>query len=439
MGKAFTVAVTGDSVVSKRISASTEETFLSAVKIVRDADIAFTHLEGAITDYDGPEVYPAAESGWTWLGLPHYAARELKWAGFDLVSHASNHCMDYSYGGLLNTWKAMDEADLCHAGTGKNLGEAREPSYLDTEHGRVALISMSSTFSGWARAGEARRDMKGRPGVNPLRIYYKVDAGTLEGLKQLAVKLGWVIRQAGKVWVMHPSGLYHTAQTFLEGGRPGVSTEVNEDDAAGNLRSVREARRHADWVIVHLHTHEFHPVQGINVSADFVRPFSRECIEAGADIFVANGSHADLRGIELHKNKPIFYDPGAFIGGARTIKKLPADFYLQPGFGPEVRDWQATPSDAFEAREALRKPFNPPNSAGPVAGSVIALCTFGEKAELTGLKLHPVTLSRERCSRGLPMTADAEAAKKIIEFVAGLSSPFGTKIVFHDGAGLVKL
>jgi poly-gamma-glutamate capsule biosynthesis protein CapA/YwtB (metallophosphatase superfamily) len=439
MGKAFTIAITGDSVVSRRISPFTEERFLSAIKIIRDADMAFTHLEGSITDYDGPEVYPAAESGWTWLGLPRYAAQELKWAGFDMISHASNHCLDYSYGGLISTWKALDEADLCHAGTGRNLGEAREPAYLDTAKGRVALISMCSTFSGWARAGDVRRDMKGRPGVNPLRFVYKVDTGTLEELKQLAVKLGWVARQAGNKWILHPSGLYHSAQMFVEGNQPGVSTEVNEDDAAGNLRSVSEARRHADWVIVHLHTHEFHPAEGPNVSPDFVGPFARKCIEAGADIFIANGSHADLRGIEIHKNKPIFYDPGAFISGARTIKKLPADFYHQPGFSPEVRDWQATPADALKAREALPKPFNPPRSTGPVAGSVIALCTFGESAELTGLKLYPISVARDRHSKGLPMVADTEGAKRIIEFLAELSSPFGTKIVFQDGTGLTKL
>ena len=85
-----------------------------------------------------------------------------------------------------------------HAGTGMNLGEARQPAYLDTEKGRVALISMCSSFYSWARAGDTRRDMKGRPGVNPLRFYYAVDAETLETLKQLHIKLGWWVEDTKK-------------------------------------------------------------------------------------------------------------------------------------------------------------------------------------------------------------------------------------------------
>jgi hypothetical protein len=38
-----------------------------------------------------------------------------------------------------------------------------------------------------------------------------------------------------------------------------------------------------------------------------------------------------------------------------------------------------------------------------------------------------------------PILADAETAKKITERVAQLSVPFGTKIKFKDGMGVVKL
>ena len=172
MSKEFTLAITGDSIINRRISVYTEERLLSLVKVIRDADVAYTHFETLVHDYEGSEVYPAAEAGGTWMRSPRWVVDELKWAGFDIVSLACNHVMDYSYGGLYSTWKALDEAGLPHAGTGRNLGEAREPVYLDTGKGRVALISMCSTFVGWARAGEARRDVKGRPGLNPLRFYY---------------------------------------------------------------------------------------------------------------------------------------------------------------------------------------------------------------------------------------------------------------------------
>src|SRR4030042_4721650 len=139
VGDGFTIAVTGDSIINRRVSVYSEERFLSLVKIIRDADVAYTHLEMLIHDYEGPELYPAAEAGWTWMRSPLFVADELKWAGFDIVSHASNHCLDYSYGGLYSTWKALDEAGIPHAGTGRDLGEAREPAYLETSQGREPL------------------------------------------------------------------------------------------------------------------------------------------------------------------------------------------------------------------------------------------------------------------------------------------------------------
>ncbi|MFC2002025.1 CapA family protein [Chloroflexota bacterium] len=442
MQQEFTIAVTGDSIINRRISVNTEDRFLSLVKVIRDADVAYTHLETLIHDYEGSELYPAAEAGWTWMRSPRFVTDELKWAGFDIISLACNHSLDYSYGGLMATWKALDEAGLPHAGTGRNLGEAREPVYLETGKGRVALISMCSSFTGWARAGDTRRDMKGRPGLNPLRFHYVADASTLEMLKQLATKLGWWVTQVGKDWLFHPAGLHMAITRFVEGDQPGISTVVDEDDAEGNLRSIKDARRQADWVLVHLHNHEWDPDGGLSVPPKFATSFARACIDAGADVFIGEGSHAMLRGIELYRNRPIFYDPGDLILMSSTVKRLPADYYFRPGYSAEIQSWKATPSDASDAREALPKPLNPPGGyrSAKVVGSVVAVCSLGEERRLTGLKLYPLTHGRgPRSQSGLPMLADDKTARKLIEYLAELSAPFGTKIEFKDGIGLVKL
>lgn len=442
MSKEFTLAVTGDSDITRRISVLKEDKFLSLIKVIRDADVAFTHLEMLIHDYDGPELYPAAEGAFAWLRSPRFAADELKWAGFDIASLASNHSLDYSYGGLFSTWKELDRVGLPHAGTGRNLGEARSPVYLDTEKGRVALISMCSTFTSWARAGEVRPDMKGRPGLNPLRFYYSVDAETMESLKEIAVKLGWWIQKVGEHWLFHSSGNHMAITRFVIGDKPGVTTVVDEDDAEGNLRAIRDARRQADYVLVHLHNHEFHPQQGVTVPPIFVTTFARACIDAGADVFIGQGSHALLRGVEVYQNKSIFYDPGDFIPMSNTITKIPSDFYFRPGYAPEVRSWKATPADGWDARAALPKALNPPGGyrTARVLGSILAVCSFGEGRTLTGLKFYPVTHIREpRPQSGVPLLADGELAKDLIEYLAELSSPFGTRIEFKDGIGMTKL
>ncbi len=441
MQKEFTLAITGDAVINRRISVHTDERFLALIKAIRDADVGYAHLETLIHDYDGPETYPAAEAGGTWMRSPRFVVDELKWAGFDIVSHASNHSLDYSYGGLYSTWKALDEAGLPHAGTGRNLGDARAPAYLETPKGRVAIISMCSSFTGWAKAGQTRPDVKGRPGLNPLRFYYVVDAKTLEQIKQVAMKLGLWLRQYDKTWIVHPSGLNLATTKFVEGNQPGVTTVVDEEDADGNLRSVSEARRQADWVLVHLHNHQFDPDKGYFAPAKFVTVFARACIDAGADVFIGQGSHALLRGIELYKNKPIFYDPGDFMPMSNTVTKLPADFYLWPGYIGEVRTYKATPADGYDARSAVPKPVFPPggHSAARVSGSVVAVCSFGGNGKLTELKVYPLThVKAPRSQCGLPMLADTEMARKLIEYLAELSSPFGTKVEFKDGIGLVK-
>src|SRR5579884_1744396 len=132
----FTLAITGDSTVNMRISTCQDPGFLSLIDIIRGADAAFTHVEATMHEFAGPELYPAAEGGWVWMRSPSFAAEELRWAGFDIVSLASNHSLDYSYGGLFASWKALKAAGLVHAGTGRNLAEARAPVYIDTPKDR---------------------------------------------------------------------------------------------------------------------------------------------------------------------------------------------------------------------------------------------------------------------------------------------------------------
>ena len=46
----FTLAITGDSILNRRLSVHNEDRFLSLVKILRDADVAYTNLEMLIHD-----------------------------------------------------------------------------------------------------------------------------------------------------------------------------------------------------------------------------------------------------------------------------------------------------------------------------------------------------------------------------------------------------
>jgi len=87
-----------------------------------------------------------------------------------MVARANNHANDYGVEGARLTTKYVAEAGLVQAGVGDSLREAREARFLDTDKGRVALISTASTFPDPSRAGVSWGDTKARPGLNPLRF-----------------------------------------------------------------------------------------------------------------------------------------------------------------------------------------------------------------------------------------------------------------------------
>jgi len=186
----LTLVAAGDALIMRRMSVYGET---DLVRIIRDTDVAFVNCETTIHDYKG---YPSTQLEPTAKVAPPYIADELKWMGFDLVSFANNHCMDYGIEGMLATCENLDRAGLVYAGAGKNLGEARIPAFLDTAKGRVALVAayaVKQTESRTVRgmAGEVRPEVQGRPGFNPVRYqtYFAVEPPMLQQLRTISAKM----------------------------------------------------------------------------------------------------------------------------------------------------------------------------------------------------------------------------------------------------------
>ncbi|MNC23826.1 Capsule biosynthesis protein CapA [compost metagenome] len=72
------------------------------------------------------------------LALPAFKA-----AGFDVVNLANNHILDYGSDGLLDTLKALDNAEILHTGAGKNLEEAYRPVIVEKNGIKVAFLGFS--------------------------------------------------------------------------------------------------------------------------------------------------------------------------------------------------------------------------------------------------------------------------------------------------------
>jgi poly-gamma-glutamate synthesis protein (capsule biosynthesis protein) len=365
---------------------------------------------------------------------------ELRWAGINLLSSANNHAYDYGEGGLLATIKNLEASGLAHAGTGRNLSEARAPRYLDTNRGRVALISVSSTFPADARAMEQRPDLLGHPGINPLRFEttYTVDKGAFAELQRTGRELGLDAERAwqtafGMRGALAPDtdDTYHFLdKKFALGDCFQVATQPNSRDLEGNLKWVREAKRQADWVLVSAHSHEYGDER--EQPPAFLVAFARGCIDAGADMFIGHGPHF-VKGIEIYQGRPILYSIGNFILQNEQLLRLPAEFYDRFGL-----DSTATPGQGFDARSANDTRGFPAESVW--WESVVVACEF-RGGQLGALRLHPIDLGykQPRSRRGRPVLAGRELATTILERMQRLSKPFGTEIAVKDGVGSIRL
>ncbi|MFH1765599.1 MAG: CapA family protein [Gemmatimonadota bacterium] len=419
-GAEMTLALAGDAIITRRLSVFDEPEFLALRDLVQGATAAFVNLEILFHNFE-PDIIPASASGGTYMQADPAIAKELAWMGFDMVSMANNHTGDYGVGALRSTTRAVDAVGLMHAGTGENLAEARAPGYLETPRGRVALISAASTFPDGSRAGHQRKDVRGRPGLSPIRYntVYQVTQSQMDALRSYREGTGSSRGEGDRLRLF--------GESFQVGNEYRSLTTPHEGDLAEIVASVDEAKRQADLVIFSHHTHE----SGLtnNYPADFIVTVAHAVIDAGADIFLAHGPHV-LRGIEIYKGKPIFYSLGDFLFQNETVPRQPAENYENYGLGSE-----AVAPDFFDARQRTGGfPSRP-----QVWESFVAVVRF-QGGELAGVELHPITLGHglDRPQRGRPLLATGELARKIIDETREYSQPFGTDIAFENGIGVIR-
>lgn len=415
-------ALAGDAIITRAMRPFREPEFLALRDIIRSATAGFVNLEILFHDYED-DVIPAAASGGTYMRAEPELAHDLAWLGFDLVSMANNHTMDFGAGAARRTKVTAEAAGLVTAGFGENLAQARAPGYLETPGGRVALISIASTFDGAMRAGHQRPDMRGRPGLSPIRYQTTVTVTSEEmaGLKTAVSRWRPGVARAETV---NLGGV-----RFVEGADPGRATAAHAGDLAEIVEVVREAGRQADWVIVTSHSHE--GAESRNVPADFIVEVAHAAIDAGADMFVGHGPHV-LRGIEIYRGAPIFYSLANFIFQNETVELQPADNYEAQGLGH--RDHPGRFQDARIERSGGGFPADP-----AYWQSVLAVTQY-EDGELKELRLYPITLGHglARPVRGRPMLADAETGRRILEELAELSASFGSTLTIEDGVGVIR-
>ncbi|MFZ5824606.1 MAG: CapA family protein [Bacillota bacterium] len=110
---------------------------------IEGADLAIANLETTLTGKD----YPWA--GYPSFNTPPEFARDLKALGFDAITHANNHTLDYSEFGLVKTIEALDAAGLPRTGAHRTAEEQEQILVVEVTPGiRMALLAYTYGTNG---------------------------------------------------------------------------------------------------------------------------------------------------------------------------------------------------------------------------------------------------------------------------------------------------
>jgi poly-gamma-glutamate synthesis protein (capsule biosynthesis protein) len=236
-----------------------DECFAATRDLLNGAELVFGQLETSFATR-GTRLPQARHAV---MAKPECAAA-LARAGFDIISFAGNHCLDWGNEAFFETLQHLADARIAVVGVGENIAAARKPVIRQLADGtRVAFLAYSSILpqAYWA---EERR-----PGCAPLRA--------------------------------------HTLYEQVEHDQPGTPARIHTWAHAGDLAAmqadIRSAKQQADVVLVSHHW-GIHFVRA--VIADYQREVARAAIEAGADAILGHHAHI-LKGIECIEGRPVFH------------------------------------------------------------------------------------------------------------------------------------
>ena len=206
--------------------------------------------------------------------------------GFDVLSLASNHGLDWGEDALVDTIDLFKKKGIHTVGAGRDLKESRQPAIIERNGVRIAFLGYCSVLrQGYA----AQHD---QPGIAPLRAFTEYEPLDFN---------------------------------------PGVPSRVisvpYEEDMQAMVEDIIAAKKLAHTVVLSLHwgVHFFQ-----RIVAEYQPIIARAAIDAGADLILGHHPHIP-KAIEIYKGKVCFYSLGNFIMTLGTTPQGAADFSKRYG------------------------------------------------------------------------------------------------------------
>lgn len=421
----FTAA--GDMIIQKRIYEDYEG-FCELAPFIKQGDARFFNLETTL-NHEG-EASASQFSGGTYIRTNPEVLDDIKPFGFNMTSFNNNHALDFFYDGFMATLDAVNKSGLVHSGAGRNLAEASAPRYLETKNGRVALISVNTNFDPSMMAGEQSPRVKGRPGVNGLRIekHVELTKEDLEFIKRIAKETNInaskeIIRKEGYYPELLDDECELGEMKFRLGEKSDYIMSLNEADMARVEKAIYEAKLQADYIMVSVHSHQISGDAKENPS-EFLKEFAHRCIDMGAHAIVGHGPHL-LRPIEVYKDCPIFYSLGDFVLQLYSIELAPEDFFNKHGL--------TSASTVHELLKKRSKDFTVGLMTDKRMFRSVIPYWETEGTKLKKIILMPIEMSMDgnKSENGLPRRS---YNREIFDYLAKMCEPYGTKLkLLEDG------
>ena len=240
-----------------------------ASPVLAGADIRFAQVERVYSDRGALQLH---SNGAHSRVKPHMASVFTD-CGFNIVSLASNHALDWGEDALLDTVELFRSKGIQVVGAGRNLREARTPAIIERHGVRTAFLGYCSILqTGYAAGTDSA-------GIAPMRAH-----------------------------------TYYEAFDYQAGVPPRVVTVPHKEDLAGMIEDIRAAKRVADAVVVSLHW-GIHYIP--RMIADYQTTVARAAFDGGADLILGHHAHTP-KAIGVDQGKVCFYSLSNFIMSSTT-------------------------------------------------------------------------------------------------------------------------
>ena len=422
------ICITGDSILMDPIPESYEG-LASVGAYIQQADVKINNMEMVLSNYD---VFASTYCGGLWLTAEPERLDDILKYGFNCFGFANNHTMDYSYGGVESTIKALKSRNMPVCGAGMSLAEATAPAVVDTKAGKVAVLSITSTSDDSSRAGDPGHMIPARPGLNMLRHseVFLVNEAHMKALEEIADAThinGRINNSKRGGYTVTKPGIFNLGTVeFKLSDVEGKTSACNKQDLERMRLAIENAKKEAEYVVVCFHSHE---IKGeLDEEPDyFIEEFARKCIDWGASAVVGSGTH-QIKAIEMYKGKPIFYSIANFIFQSEKPKQFPPDYHDRYGIDRSLSAQEAMFIRSDGGKRGLETEFK--NYKG-----LMPLLEF-ENGEVKKITIKPVELGfyhEDKSVKGLPHDANDVVTQDVFDTLVSLSQPYGTRFVRnHD-------